>query len=295
MPTLNSGNPFAQTVKMGVSSTAAAAGNVIAQLSYVTPANATTTGNVYANANATLANVASVNSILLAADNITVAPFAAGQAYTVTSGNIVMTRNGGAGTSGSTLSAPISFGASTGYVITNDGTLTLSGLITSTAGGLAIAGAGTLSLPNPNISAAGASSYVGTTYLDGGKSANSGTLLLGTNNAIPSGAGGATLINGTIAAATYTSGAIADSSGPVTLTNAITFGASASANSAITFGANSTLGGTGSKNSILFTGAITVSGLVSTTIMSNLGNPANPVCRPAVTARCSSTASSPWA
>ncbi len=226
--TLNSGNPFAQTVKMGVSSTAAAAGNVIAQLNYVTPANATTTSNVYANTSSgnTLANVASVSSILIGADNTTVAPFAAGQAYTVTSGNIVMTRNGGSGTSGSTITAPIAFGGNPGYLITNDGVLTLNGLITSTAGGLVIAGGGTLSLPNANVTTAGAASYLGGTWINGGRAANSGTVLMGTNNAISS-SGTLTLINGTIAAATYTSGAVTDSAGPVTLTNPITLGASA--------------------------------------------------------------------
>ena len=179
-------------------------------------------------------------------------------------------------------------------VITKAGSFLTINTIFTGNNGLIVAGDGTLALTTPNInispatvSAAlgttlGGPSYLGTTYLNGGSSANSGTLLLG-NNGVLSTNSALTLINGTLASGSL-AGATIVPGGSLTLTNTpVNFGTTLNntGNSTITLGMLGA-GNTLSTASLIFSGAAVAMNGFSTLLTIDIGNTTDPGTLPGV-------------
>ncbi len=157
---------------------------------------------------------------------------------------------GTGGTAAQAVATVNAAGAVTAITITNPG----SGYVTAPAVfTLPGVSGGTATTVTATI-ATNTTSYRGGTFFDGGQAANSGTLSLGSNNAIPGTSGTLTLVNGTLSATTA-----------LLIPNAVSFSTNASTStiSNVTF----------SGSSITFTGAVnatTASNNVTLTV--NSGN-----------------------
>ncbi len=172
---------------------------------------------------------------------------------------------GGSGTAALTFSAPgaggttalgiatISSGVVTAVTITNPG----SGYVTAPT--VTVSGASTLAAALTATINADTTSYTGGTFVDGGQAANSGTLSLGTNDAIPGTSGTLTLNNGTLTSAAT-----------IFIPNAVTLNGNV---------ANLTFAGAGS---FTFNGAVTTATASAVTLTTNVTTTINGVIGGAV-------------
>ncbi len=169
-----------------------------------------------------------VNSILFIGDGETISGGTSLMTLTVASGTIASTRGGLSTNLGNTISvANLAFGATEGKLITNDGALTISSII-SGAAGLTMTGPGQLTLSSAN-------SYAGPSAF------NSGTLILGNGAALNAVAGTTFTISGGTLQTTVSAGYLFPS--------------------AVFNNANITLGG---ANPLLFGGTVVLNGTTNT-------------------------------